>query len=82
MSKNHDNRRKLHAAQLAKQMNKKSEQNDSSSGEENGLISQYKIIREDIMKLRDDLTRGYDMAKEAVDKKTFISELMKLRGNL
>jgi hypothetical protein len=33
------------------------------------------------MKLRDDVTRGYDMAKEAVDKKTILNELMKLRAN-
>lgn len=80
MSKNHENRRKLHAAQLAKQMNKQNEHQDSSSAE-GGLVNQYKVIREDLMKLRDDLSRGYDMAKEAVDKKTFLSELMKLREN-
>ena len=82
MSKNHDNRRKLHAAQLAKQVNHQNEQNDSIEGDENAFLSQYKVIREDLMKLREDLGRGYDMAKDAVDKRTILSEIMKLRESL
>lgn len=78
MSKTNENRRKLHAAQLVKQMNKKAE----SGSERSVLVEQYKVIREDLMKLREDITRGYDMAKDAVDKRTLLSELMKLRGNL
>ena len=77
MSKHNDNRRKLHVSQLAKQMNKKNDQTE----DESGLIEQYRVIKDDLMKLREDLNRGYDMAKEAVDKKTIISELMKLRAN-
>ncbi len=79
MSKTNENRRKLHVAQLAKQMNKKDSEHEI---EKSVLGEQYKVIREDLMKLRDDLTRGYDMAKEAVDKKTILSEIMKLRQNL
>jgi hypothetical protein len=82
MSKQNDNRRKLHVAQLAKQMNKQGDEISESSKEENPFVEQYRVIREDLMKLRDDLTHGYDMAKEAVDKKTILNELMKLRGNL
>ncbi len=77
MSKQNDNRRKLHVSQLAKQMNKK----DESKNDESGLAQQYRVIKEDLMKLREDVTRGYDMAKEAVDKKTILNELMKLRAN-
>ena len=77
MSKHNDNRRKLHVSQLAKQMNKKNDQTE----DESGLIEQYRVIKDDLMKLREDLNRGYDMAKEAVDKKTIISELKKLRAN-
>ena len=73
MSKN-ENRRKLHVSQLAKQLNKHGE-NDS------GLAGQYRVIKEDLMKLREDLNRGFDMAKDAVDKKTIFSELMKLKAN-
>lgn len=80
MSK-HDNRRKLHVSQLAKNMNKQDDNAAQTSGDESALAQQYRVIKEDLMKLRDDVTRGYDMAKEAVDKKTIISELMKLRAN-
>lgn len=78
MSKTNENRRKLHAAQLVKQMNKQSH-SDSEQGDKSVLVEQYKVIREDLMKLREDLTHGYGVAKEAVNKKTIISELMKLR---
>ena len=81
MSKQNENRRKLHVSQLAKQMGKKTDQTEDESIEEGGLTEQYRVIREDLMKLREDLNRGYDMAKEAVDKKTIINELMKLRAN-
>lgn len=81
MSKHNENRRKLHVSQLAKQMNKKNEQTENETTEESGLAEQYRVIKDDLMKLREDLNRGYDMAKEAVDKKTIISELMKLRAN-
>lgn len=41
-----------------------------ASGKANDLKKQYKLIREDILKLREDLQKGYDMAKGFVDKKT------------
>lgn len=81
MSKQNDNRRKLHVSQLAKQMNKKNSDSGESTSEDSALMEQYRVIKEDLLKLRKDVTRGYDMAKEAVDKKTIISELMKLRAN-
>ncbi len=80
MSKQNENRRKLHVSQLAKQINKKDESHESSN-EESGLAEQYRVIKEDLMKLREDVTRGYDMAKEAVDKRTILNELMKLRAS-
>ncbi len=43
------------------------------------LLDQYNIIREDLMKLRDDLTKGYDMAKGMLDKKTIMKELMRMK---
>ncbi len=67
---------KKRATQLAKQMHK----NELST--ENGLVQQYRIIREDILKLRKDINHGYDMAKDAVGKKTILNELMKLKESL
>ncbi len=76
MSNQTDNRK---VSQLAKRMSKKSHPTDES---ENGdFVDQYRLIREDLMKLRGDLTRGYSMAKNAFEKKTIVSELMKLRGS-
>lgn len=73
MSKTHENRRKQHVAQLAKQ-------NTKNSDEGAGLVQQYRIIRDDLVKLRDDINKGYGMAREAVEKKTIFSELLKLRN--
>ncbi|MES2528404.1 MAG: hypothetical protein V4598_15070 [Bdellovibrionota bacterium] len=69
-------------SQLAKQINKQgAHAEEGGTREEGGLVEQYRVIKDDLMKLRDDLTRGYDMAKDAVDKKTIVSELMKLRSS-
>ncbi len=75
MTKTNENRRKLHATQLVKQMSKREE---SDAGKSN-LVEQYQVIREDLLKLGKDLNRGYDIAKAAVEKKTILSELMKIR---
>lgn len=82
MSKHNENRRKLQAAMLVKRMNKNNEQQTHESTEDSALVQQYRVIRDDLMKLRDDLTRGYDMAKDAVEKRTILNELMKLRESL
>lgn len=39
---------------------------------EDNLMNQYKIIRSDILKLRSDLSKGYDMAREMMDKKKLV----------
>jgi hypothetical protein len=44
------------------------QKNKSNSSSVAGLKEQYTIIREDIIKLREDLTKGYDMAKGMMDK--------------
>lgn len=80
MSKHNENRRKLHAAQLIKKMKK--DEHNGSAADDSALVQQYRVIRDDLMKLRDDLTRGYDMAKDAVEKRTILNELMKLRSVL
>ena len=40
------------------------------------LKEQYNVIKQDLLKLREDLSRGYDMAKSTVEKKGFIRELL------
>lgn len=52
----------------------RSENADSST-----LMEQYKIIREDLSKLKDDLSQGYRMAKEMYEKKSLVKDLMKMK---
>lgn len=40
------------------------------------LKGQYDVIRNDLLKLRDDLGKGYDMAKGMMDKKVLVKELL------
>lgn len=47
--------------------------------ENNQLVEQYRIIREDLLKLKEDLSKGYGMAREMMDKKTIMKELMKIK---
>lgn len=51
----------------------------SSSSDNSVLLDQYRVIREDIIKLADDVARGYDMAREMLDKKTLMKDLLKLK---
>lgn len=39
------------------------------------LKDQYNVIRKDLLKLREDLAKGYDMAK-SVDKKNLVKQLL------
>jgi hypothetical protein len=43
------------------------------------LKDQYNIIREDITKLRDDLAKGYDLARNFIDKKGMLRSYLKAR---
>lgn len=43
------------------------------------LVDQYQIIRQDILKLRADLQKGYDMAKGKVEKKSLFGRLLRSR---
>jgi len=44
----------------------------------NTLNEQYSVIREDVLKLREDLAHGYDIIKEVVDTKLNIRSLLRL----
>lgn len=52
-----------------------------SKAEENfkNLKEQYEIIRDDVLKLRTDLQKGYDMARGMLDKKTLLRDLRKAK---
>lgn len=40
------------------------------------LQEQYKIIREDFMRLREDIAKGYSMTKAWIDKRGSVREIM------
>lgn len=40
------------------------------------LKSQYDVIRNDLLKLRADLGKGYDMAKGMMDRKVLVKEFL------
>lgn len=47
--------------------------------DDSALQNQYKIIREDLMRLRKDITEGYDIAKTRVEKTGFFRQLLKTK---
>jgi hypothetical protein len=51
-------------------------QNQSSTS--NQFLEQYRIIREDVLKLREDLSLGYDMLKVWIDKKISVRNILRL----
>lgn len=81
-----ENKRRAHAAKVLQKMDKAGKSPESEnitrkskkeSNEVSALKEQYNIIRKDLMKLRDDLTRGYDMARNVMEKKGFVRQLLK-----
>ena len=79
-----DNKRRSHADKILQKMSKQaaepsSKKETNSTKSEPSLREQYEVIRSDILKLREDLTKGYDMAKHLVDKKTLLNQLLKTR---
>src|SRR5665647_480617 len=42
------------------------------------LREQYSVIRSDIIRLRDDLSKGYEMAKSVIDK-GFVKDLLRAK---
>lgn len=76
-SKSVDNKRKATAKVLSTP--KKSSSRSGKRSPEAELKDQYYLIRDDINKLRDDLAKGYDMARTWIDKKGSIKEFLKTR---
>ncbi len=51
----------------------------TSKKDDSALQNQYKIIREDLMRLRKDISEGYDIAKTRVEKTGFFRQLLKTK---
>ncbi len=83
-----DNKRRSHAEKVLQAMSKKASQPGGPSASPapekktsviDPLREQYDVIREDLLKLREDLSKGYDLARSTLEKKGVISELLKFR---
>lgn len=68
------NKKLNHTERTLKNMSKK-----QSQVVEPTLREQYNIIKKDVLKLRDDISKGYDLAKGLIEKKGLVSELLKAR---
>lgn len=67
-----------HVQKVLKNMAKRNSASSTGDSSSVGsLKNQYEIIRNDLVKLRDDLQKGYDMAKNVVEKKSFLGNLLK-----
>lgn len=91
-SKLMDNNRRTHAAKVLAEASKKNQTEAVSVNDEqaneieteastqdvfSSLNNQYEVIREDILKLREDLAHGYDLLKEYIDSKVSLRSLIR-----
>lgn len=60
-----------------KVINKLSKKTKSNTGN-NSLREQYDIIKNDLLKLREDLSKGYSLAK-GLDRKGLVREILKTK---
>lgn len=75
-----DSKKRNHADKILQKMSKKASADTSKPVKaEPTLGEQYEVIRRDILKLRDDLSKGYDMAKGMIERKGFINQLLKVK---
>ena len=65
--------------QPGKQVMGKIRQTDNKTHKGTTLGEQYSIIRNDLMKLKEDLSIGFDLAKGLVDRRKFMSKLIKTK---
>lgn len=76
--------RKSPSDKMVNRLSKRTAKAGSSSkkgGPQNikNLQNQYNVIRDDILKLREDLQKGYDMARGMVDRKSLIKDFLKAK---
>lgn len=82
-----DSKKRNHAEKILQKMSKKAsgpgtkpvDASATKRSADTSLSEQYEIIRSDILKLRDDLSKGYDMAKGMIEKKGLINQLLKTK---
>lgn len=72
-------KRSSHTERILKGLSKKATKRTVNSDKLLSLKDQYDVIKEDFLKLRRDLQKGYDMAKDTVEKKSFLNQLFKTR---
>ena len=70
-----------HSQKIISKMSKKAMRSDKPGNQikSGDFKQQYEIIRKDIMKLKKDLQKGYDMAKGVVEKKGFLNQFIKTK---
>lgn len=84
-----DNKRRNHAEKVLRTASKKTKNEAEASATavkaqikkniDPSLREQYEVIRKDLLKLRDDLAKGYDLAKTMVEKKGFVKQLLSVK---
>ena len=88
-----DNNRRAHAAKVLAQASKKNQEHEETTPVNpevetteveatNGfaaLNEQYLVIREDILKLREDLAQGYDLLKDYIETKVNLRSLIRAK---
>jgi hypothetical protein len=90
-----DNNRRTHAAKVLAQASKKNQLHEDADAsetttvnssveeiEDSTLVSlnkQYEVIREDILKLREDLADGYDLLKDYFESKVNLRTLIRAK---
>ncbi|WP_408098383.1 hypothetical protein ACJVC5_05590 [Peredibacter sp. HCB2-198] len=74
--------RKSHTDKVLKTINKNAQtaspvtKSKVSTNIDPSLKDQYNLIRKDLLKLREDLAKGYDMTKTLVEKKSLWKQLL------
>lgn len=77
------NKRRNQAEKVLKNATKRASRSEAatvvkqlSKNVDPSLRNQYDVIRKDLLKLRSDLAKGYDLAKSAVERKGFVKQLL------
>jgi hypothetical protein len=70
---------KKKGTQIEKLNSTDSNQKKKKNASEGSLREQYELIKDDIVKLSNDLRKGYDMAKNIVEKKEILDQLLKFK---
>lgn len=72
-------KKRPHAAKVLKQVARKNTgvSETKSVNQKSSLRTQYQVIREDMLRLKNDLVKGYDLAKDWLEVKTTIRGLLK-----